>query len=70
MSEGTIDITQIETLIESNGHEQLKGLLQNVHPADIAELINELDAENARVVYRLLDNETAADVLIEMDEDA
>lgn len=70
MSDVTIDITKIETLIESNGHEQLKELLQNVHPADIAELINELDAESARVVYRLLDNETAADVLIEMDEDA
>jgi magnesium transporter len=40
-----------------------------LHPADIAELCNELDAEEARFVYLLLDNETAADVLIEMDED-
>ena len=29
-----------------------------------------LDAEEARFIYLLLDNETAADVLIEMDEDA
>ena len=26
--------------------------------------------EGARFIYRLLDNETAADVLVEMDEDA
>lgn len=39
-------------------------------PADIAELCNDLNAEEAKFVYRLLDNEIAADVLVEMDEDA
>ena len=37
-------------------------LLAGLHPADIAELCNELDAEEARFIYLLLDNETAADV--------
>ncbi len=45
-------------------------MLAGLDPADIAELCNELDAEEARFIYLLLDNETAADVLIEMDEDA
>jgi uncharacterized membrane protein HdeD (DUF308 family) len=46
-----------------------KELLSDLHPADIAELCNELSPEDARFVYLLLDNETAADVLVEMDED-
>ena len=44
-------------------------MIADLHPADIAELCNDLDPQEARFVYLLLDNETAADVLIEMDED-
>lgn len=64
------ELEKVEQLIEQKDSEQLKGLLADLHPADIAELCNELDAEEARFIYLLLDNETAADVLIEMDEDA
>lgn len=63
-------LKQVELLIESKDTEGLKEVIQDLHPADLAELCNELDAEEARVIYLLLDNETAADVLIEMDEDA
>ena len=48
---------------------RLKSFLSNLHPADIAELCDDLNPEEARFVYRLLNNETAADVLVEMDED-
>ena len=41
-----------------------------MHPADIAELCNDLTLEEARFLYRQLDDERAADVLVEMDEDA
>ena len=64
------ELEKVEQLIEQKDSEQLKDLLAGLHPADIAELCNELDAEEARFIYLLLDNETAADVLIEMDEDA
>lgn len=64
------ELEKVEQLIEQKNSEELKGLLSGLHPADIAELCNELDAEEARLIYLLLDNETAADVLIEMDEDA
>ncbi|MDR0895116.1 MAG: magnesium transporter [Prevotellaceae bacterium] len=67
MNEEYID--RVKALIEQKETEQLKALLTDLHPADIAELCNELTAEEARAVYRLLDNETAADVLMEMDED-
>ncbi|MDR0987875.1 MAG: magnesium transporter [Prevotellaceae bacterium] len=62
-------ITNVKQLIEQKEADQLKTLLAALHPADIAELCNDLEAEEASWVYRLLDNETAADVLMEMDED-
>ena len=58
------ELEKVEQLIEQKDSEQLKDLLAGLHPADIAELCNELDAEEARFIYLLLDNETAADVLI------
>ena len=63
-------IENIKGLIESKDSNQVKELLFGLHPADIAELCDELSPEEAIFVYRLLDNETAADVLVEMDEDA
>ena len=64
------EIKKVSELIKEKKSDELKELLQGLHPADIAELCNELDAEEARSIYLLLDNEKAADVLIEMDEDA
>ena len=62
-------IDNVKSLIEQKDAENVKSLLIDLHPADIAELCDELSPEEARFVYRLLDNETAADVLMEMDED-
>lgn len=39
------------------------------HPADLAELINELRKEEAVYFYRLLNEERAAEVMLELDED-
>ena len=62
-------IDKVKSFIEQKDAENVKALLIDLHPADIAELCNDLAPEEARFVYRLLDNETAADVLVEMDED-
>lgn len=62
-------IDKIQPLIEQKDADRLKAILEDLHPADIAELCNTLDIDEARFIYSLLDNETAADVLIEMDED-
>ncbi len=67
MNEEYID--SVKQLIEQKDADKVKELLIDLHPADIAELCNDLNPEEARFVYRLLDNETAADVLVEMDED-
>ena len=41
------ELEKVEQLIEQKNSEELKGLLSGLHPADIAELCNELDAEEA-----------------------
>lgn len=53
---------------EKNDHETLQ-LLDGLHAADIAELYNELDVEDAKYLYLLLEGEKAADALMELDED-
>ncbi len=47
-------------------------ILENVidlHPADIAEILDYVNLIEAQFVYQLLDDEKAADVLVEIDED-
>lgn len=62
-------LEKIQLLIEQHNDSELKAVLDDMHPADIAELCNTLDADESQFVYLQLDKETAADVLIEMDED-
>ena len=59
----------IKELIEQKDSVLLQESISKLHPADIAELCLELDLEEARFLYRQLDNERAADALTEMDED-
>ena len=44
------ELEKVEQLIEQKDSEQLKDLLAGLHPADVAELCNELDAEEARMM--------------------
>lgn len=43
--------------------------LVEAHQADLAELLNELRHEEAIYIYKLLDDERAAEVMLELDED-
>ena len=62
-------VHNIKELIEEKASVLLQEKLSKMHPADIAELCDELSEEEARFLYRQLDNEKAADALTEMDED-
>ncbi|MDR3119389.1 MAG: magnesium transporter [Mediterranea sp.] len=62
-------ISNIKELIQLQDSDKAKELISGLHPADIAEFCDELTPEEAKFIYRLMDNETAADVLVEMDED-
>ena len=47
----------------------MQELLSEEEPADIAEIFEELEPEQAVILFRLLPKETAADVFVEMDAD-
>ena len=62
----------MEDLREIIAHKDVelgRRLLKDLHPADIAELFEELDVADEEFFESLLDEETAAEVLMEMDED-
>ena len=40
-----------------------------LYPADIAEILDEVNLQEAQFIFRLLDNELGSDVLMELDED-
>ena len=60
-------IAEFKDIIERNDAEKAKELLTDLHPADIAELYQALNLAEAEFLYRLLDSDTAADVLVELD---
>lgn len=62
-------LEHIRQIIQDNNVEQARKELKDLHPADIAELYQNLDLEEAEFLYKLLDEDTAADVLMELDED-
>ncbi len=62
-------IEKVETLIEQQDDKELKTLFKEFHYADIAEILDELNQEEAVYVIKLLDSETTSDVLMELDED-
>lgn len=62
-------IEQVEQLVANNSDKELRLLLDDFHYADIAEILDELDLEEATYVIKLLDSETTSDILMELDED-
>ncbi len=62
-------IERLNAIIDEKDETTLQAEIKDLHPADIAELVNDLDTDEALFLLHLLDDETAADVLIELDED-
>jgi magnesium transporter len=62
-------ISELRALIEAKDDRAALAMMQDIHPADIAEIYNELSIDEAKYLYLLLDPETAADVLVEIEED-
>ena len=62
-------VSQIEGLIKADNKEDVAKLVEPLHPADIAEIMNELDTKEAQFLFLLLDEEKAGDVLAEIEED-
>lgn len=62
-------LVQIEELIHSKNDQQLEVLLNDMHHADIAEIFEELDTEEAIYVFKILDSEVTAEILPELEDD-
>ncbi|MBT8299809.1 MAG: magnesium transporter [Maribacter sp.] len=62
-------LQEIEQLIEDKKNLKLEAMLEEVHYADVAEIIDELDEEQAVYLIKLLDSDKTSDVLTELDED-
>ena len=61
-------IDMLKELIENESNEEIKAWMEPLHPADIAEIMDDLTMDEAKYVYLLLDGEKASDVLIEIPE--
>ena len=63
------DLQHIKDIIRNDEADKARAELADMHPADIAELYKSLDLDEAEYLFKLLDEETSADVLMELDED-
>ena len=61
-------ITAIKILIAEESNIKLRIKLKDIHYADIAELVNELNPDQGTYLIKLLDSEKTADILPELDE--
>lgn len=62
-------LANIKQLIENQKDSALESLLEEVHYADVAEIINELKTDEATYLIKLLESDKTSDVLTELDDD-
>jgi magnesium transporter len=63
-------IEELTTLIENQNSIKLVAILEELHIADIAEVIEDLSSENAKYLFNLItDEERSAAILVELEDD-
>ncbi len=62
-------IERLEELIQGKQDSQLVTLLNDMHPTDIAEILDELDFNDATYIFKVLDSEKTARILLELEDD-
>lgn len=62
-------LSEIQQLISENKSQELLLLLEDIHFADIAEIMEELDDYGAAYIFNTLDSEKTAEILLELDEE-
>jgi magnesium transporter len=62
-------LEQIEQLIHQKNDQELEVLLNDLHHADIAEIFEELNIEEATYIFKILGSEITAEILPELEED-
>jgi magnesium transporter len=62
-------ISDLNSFIENNDQKSIIAMIAYCHPADIAEILDELELDNACFLFELLEDNIAADVLVELEDD-
>lgn len=62
-------IQEIESLIAEKNERELLRLLDDIHFADIAEVINELSGADAGYLFSIINSEISSEILLELDEE-
>ena len=62
-------IQELEQLLQNKNDQQLGVLLNDMHHADIAEILDELDFNEATYIFKVLDSEKTAEILLELEDD-
>lgn len=60
---------EILEMLENRQFKELREVLENTHPVDIAELLDEIDNRQMILVFRMLDKDEAAEVFTDMNND-
>ena len=62
-------LKKIQNLIKEKNKFQIDVELKLIHPADIAEIYHKLDFEDAYYIHQIFEDELAADILVELEDD-
>ncbi len=62
-------ISETLELVKLSDEESILKIFSNYHHADIAEILEELNSDDATYIIKLLDSEKTSDVLMELDDD-
>lgn len=62
-------LEKISNAVENGNDGYILSQLKDMHAADIAEIMHELTEDESKYIFRLLENQKAADTLLELDED-
>jgi magnesium transporter len=62
-------LSELNALIDNKDSKSVLSFIEDCHPADIAEILDQLDFESASFLFELLEDEIAADVLVELEDD-
>ncbi|MEZ7901801.1 MAG: magnesium transporter [Flavobacteriales bacterium] len=62
-------IEEIQEFVSNDDRGAILNAISTLHEADIAEILDVVSMEEAKYIFRLLEDENASDVLVELEED-
>jgi len=62
-------LSNLKRNLKTDDQAALRKGMEELHPADIAEILDELNKDEGRALFSILEEEIAADVLVELEED-